>query len=300
MGKIYKWSVIAIAVFTSVFGTNCYSQNVATPNPGFENWTQVGNHFDPNNWNTLNPSTSILGVFTCVRAMPPDVHAGSYGIKLTTKSVFGITANGIASTATLITTPPYGVSGGLPYTQRPDSITGWYKYTPGSPSDSGFVQFILLGTANDTIGIARFNSPNLAVNSVTRFSAPFNYASAATPSLSYWIISSSDGVNPVVGSSIIVDDINLIFNSSGIPETTSQSQFHLTSNLIENTIEVENHTGEVGKLVIYDSSGRMVSVLDVNRGLGTYELQNFKTGFYLYKFWQAGIENSFYGKLIKK
>ncbi|MEZ5067832.1 MAG: hypothetical protein R2847_04790 [Bacteroidia bacterium] len=48
----------------------------------------------------------------------------------TTKLAFGITANGITKHRNMITTPPYGVSGGIPFTGRPDSITGWYKYTP--------------------------------------------------------------------------------------------------------------------------------------------------------------------------
>ena len=91
MKKLY------ILLIIIVFGQGvAFAQNAATPNPGFENWTQVGNRWDPDDWNTLNPNTGIIGILTCTRATGADVHSGTYAIKLTTKSVFGVTANGIA------------------------------------------------------------------------------------------------------------------------------------------------------------------------------------------------------------
>src|SRR6188768_3135228 len=124
MKKLYFILIGLMGFSQAGFSQAGFTQNVATPNPGFENWTQVGNRFDPDNWNTLNPSTAIIGILTCTRASGVDVHAGTYAIKLTTKSVFGVTANGIASTATLITTPPYGVTGGIPYTGRQIVLLG--------------------------------------------------------------------------------------------------------------------------------------------------------------------------------
>ena len=181
----------------ALFAANVNAQNAATPNPSFENWTVMGNHSDPDNWNTLNPNTSILGILTCTKATAAaDVHTGTAAIKLTTKSVFGVTANGIATTATLITTPPYGVTGGLAYTQRPDSIVGWYKATPVN-GDHGFVEFSLFDSNNDTTGYVRFNFPAATVATYTRFSAAINYFNSNTPVLSQWILSSSGPTNQV-------------------------------------------------------------------------------------------------------
>ncbi len=275
------------------------AQNVATPNPGFENWTQVGNHFDPNNWNTLNPNTGILGVFTCTRATGADVHSGTYAIKLTTKSVFGVTANGIASTASLITTPPYGVTGGIPYTQRPDSIVGWYKSNPISTADSGFVQFVLLDGANDTVGFVRNYMPNTPVATYTRFSMPITYFSTATPVLSYWILSSSNPVTPQVNSSIIIDDIDLIFNPSGINEASEIAPFQILSNLIDDEIEISNTSGKSTQMKIFDSAGRLAFIKDVQPGSERISLQQLNSGVYFYKFEQAGLTVPVYGKLIK-
>ena len=292
------YNLFLLSVFL-VVASNATGQNVATPNAGFENWTQVGNHFDPNDWNTLNPSTGIIGVFTCTRATGADVHSGTYAIKLTTKTVFGITANGIASTATLITTPPYGVTGGIPYTERPDSIVGWYMYAPASTADSGFIQFVLLGAANDTIGFVRYTTPNTPVSTYTRFSAPVNYFSPATPVLSYWILSSSGPVTPVASSALIVDDIDLVFDPSGISESGATSNFHLSGNVIDDYAELENLTGKVAELFLYDNSGRLAVRYELPPGYSKLDLQHLSPGIYVYKARQAATTGITFGKLIK-
>jgi hypothetical protein len=260
------------------------AQNAATPNPGFENWTQVSNYWSPNNWNNLNSQTAIVGVFTCTRATGADVHSGTYAIKLTTKSVFNVTANGIASTATLITTPPYGVTGGIPYTARPDSIVGWYKYTPTNASDSGFVQFVLLGASNDTIGFVKFNTPNTPVTNYTRFAKPITYFSPNTPTLSYWILSSSDGVNPVVNSSIIVDDLDLVFDLSGIPNESEKGNIQVVSNLVYDFIQVLNQTDKLVEMNIFDNSGRLISTFGVQNGVSDINVQHLGRGIYIFRF----------------
>ena len=78
MKKIY---LLALLPFLT---TLTFAQNPALPNPGFESWHTSGNHLDPDNWNTLNNATGILGVFTATRATGADVHSGTYAIKLQT------------------------------------------------------------------------------------------------------------------------------------------------------------------------------------------------------------------------
>jgi hypothetical protein len=247
--------VIGVCLLLSVHLAT--AQN-ATPNSGFENWTPINNYFNPDGWNNLNSNTAILGVLTCARvSASADVHSGTYAMKLTTRSVFGITANGIASTATLITTPPYGVTGGIPYTLRPDSITGWYKYNPASAADSGFFQFVLQGSAGDTIGFVKKCTPNTTVSTYTRFSAPITYFSSAAPTNSYWILSSSDGTNPVVNSALFVDDLALVFNTSSLSEFISQHEWSVYPNPVSDKIFL--NINEPTQFSIIDINGRSVS-----------------------------------------
>jgi len=272
MKKLYIVLLLALTISTG------YSQN-ATPNPGFENWTQVGNRFDPDNWNTLNPQTAIIGTLTCTRST--DVHSGMYAIKLTTKSVFGITANGIATTGTLITTPPYGVNGGINYTSRPDSITGWYKYTPAG-SDFGFVEFQLLDGNNDSIGYVRFNTPNATVGTYTRFSAPIAYASAATPTHCIWILSASPGTNPTVNSSILVDDLELIFTGVGINSPDKANEISLLQNPAAGEMVFSNIPDNNSRLNVIDVTGKVVLSNSLLTGINRVDVSELNNGVYFY------------------
>lgn len=292
--------VILLSWLLSLSAFVAIAQNAATPNPGFENWTQQSNYWNPNSWNNLNSSTYILGVFTCQRASAAaDVHSGSYAIKLTTKSVFGITANGIASTATLITTPPYGITGGIPYTDRPDSIVGWYKYTPANANDSGFVQFALLTNNYDTIGMVKFNTPNTPVTSYTRFSKAITYLSPATPELSYWILSASDGVNPVVNSVLIVDDIDLIFVTTPVTGEPVKSPIAPVSNLVQEEIVIKNPSEKQVFFELTDLSGRMVMREEITHHRQSISSAMLNNGIYIYRLSDLNGSVHSSGKVIR-
>jgi len=277
-------------------GLSLQAQN-ATPNAGFENWNSIGNRVDPADWNTLNPITAILGVLTCTRASGADVHSGSYAIKLTTKLAFGITANGIASTGTLITTPPYGVSGGIPFTGRPDSITGWYKYTPQG-ADQGFIQLMLTGSSiTDTIGFVKVETPNAAVTSFTYFSAPVTYYSSANPTNSIWILSSSRGDNPVVNSSIIVDDIAMVFNPTGLNHELTNSSVKLLNNPATDKLyfSTDNLSYQLQLISVTGNTVLNRTLTSDNNAVGIDEVAN---GIYFYTI--TGMQNNLItsGKVI--
>ena len=285
-----------IIIFLSI--TSGVKAQNATPNAGFENWNTVGNRIDPADWNNLNPSTAILGVLTCARASGADAHSGNYAIKLTTKLIpaFNIIANGIASTGTLITTPPYGVSGGIAYTGRPDSITGWYKYTPAG-TDQGFVELQLLGATNtDTIGYVRFETPNATVSTYTRFAAAVNYLSTATPSNSIWILSSSKGVGPIVNSQIFIDDIAMVFNSSSVNTINSKNEVTILGNVIKEKIRFNYKNTGVYQFRLIDTAGRIVADTQLNSQQSTVDVSSLD-GLYFYTIENnTGIINT--GKII--
>lgn len=277
-------------------GLSLQAQN-ATPNAGFENWNSIGNRVDPADWNTLNPITAILGVLTCTRASGADAHSGSYAIKLTTKTVFGITANGIASTGTLITTPPYGVTGGIPFTGRPDSITGWYKYTPQG-ADQGFIQLMLTGSSiTDTIGFVKVETPNAAVTSFTYFSAPVTYYSSSNPTNSIWILSSSRGDNPVVNSSIIVDDIAMVFNPTGLNHEMTNSSAKLLNNPAADKLyfSTDNQSYQLQLISVTGNTVLNRTLTSDNNAVGIDEVAN---GIYFYTI--TGMQNNLItsGKVI--
>ena len=181
----------------------------ATKDPGFE-LNDDDEYLENDYWNTLNSKTWIMGKRTAFIANKADAHSGNYAAKLITKYIIGRGVNGLATTGRLFTTSPY-IDGGVPYTYRPDSISGWFKYFPQA-NDSGFVEFILFNAKSDTIGYSRYWTKNKVTKNYARFSQPIIYFSNATPHHARWLCSSSRDEKPVEGSTIFVDDLKLIFN----------------------------------------------------------------------------------------
>ncbi len=188
-----------------------------TPNAGFETWTTGGSWpftYDAcTGWDSPNSQTATVGTFVCIKTT--DKHSGTNAIKLQCKTIAGMQdAPGVATTGVLPLSNGNPITGGVLYTLRPDSIVGWYKYTPAS-GDNGFIGFRLYGSAtddNDSIADASFNTPATTVGTYTRFSKALTYFSANAVVNSRWLLcSTKDGNVPVINSTLFVDDLDLIF-----------------------------------------------------------------------------------------
>jgi len=286
MKKIYLL-FISISASPSIFSQ-------ALPNPSFDNWTNQGSYDDPNNWNTLNSLTSSFGVVTVQKATGADIHTGAAAIKMITLSVLGQNANGLVTTGT-INVAGMTVDGGIPYTLRPDSITGWYKCAPQG-ADFGFVDFSLLDAAGtDTVGFAHFQSPNATVSTYTRFSVPINYHNANTPVLSRCVMSSSAGVSSVLNSVLVIDDLELIFNPNGIQESVFvKSTVHFNS--AQNMLMVFSNTA--ANIQVTDVTGKIIIEQHVQKGNAEIILESVPPGIYIYRLTDNSPGNSITGKFI--
>ncbi|HEV7230310.1 MAG TPA: T9SS type A sorting domain-containing protein [Bacteroidia bacterium] len=277
MKKLY-----AILALLAVSVTGLHAQ--ATPNSGFETWTSHTGYNTPDNWDNANATTAILGVYTCVKATAAaDVHSGSAAIRLITQTYVGNKAPGIATTGT-INTSTQTVGGGIPYTQRPDSITGWYKYTSVS-GDRGFVSFTLFGTSNtDTVAQAYFATPAASVGTYTRFSQALVYRSNHTVTNSIWILlSSQNQASGQVGSSMYVDDLAIVINpSSGIQSLQAAPQISVGPNPAVNQIAVSNVSNAKVTFVLYDITGRILVEQKLENSSNTFDVSSIPAGLYVY------------------
>lgn len=276
--------ILILAVIITLDSTIIFSQ--ATPNAGFENWTHntFPSYDTPDNWDNLNPATAILGVFTCIKATAAaDIHTGSAAVKLITKSVFGQTANGIVTTGTINTTTQT-IAGGIPYTLRPDSITGWYKYTSVS-GDNGFAEILLLGSGGvpDTIGHARFVTPTTNVSAWTRFSLAINYYNSNPVVSSIWILSSSkDAVVHNVGSTAFFDDMDLVFvNPTNIAEQT-EPEISVGPNPASDYLMIKNISSSKSLFVLSDEMGRRISEEKISNEIYFTDVHSLTQGMYFY------------------
>lgn len=273
MNKIFTTLLSILFITLSVNAQN------PLPNPGFENWTNAGIYENPDSWSTLNPTTATLGVLTALKASGADAHSGSFAIQLTTKLVFSQVANGIATTGSINTTTQT-ISGGIPYTQRPDSITGWYKYTSVS-GDNGFLAFVLLDAVDDTIGFANFTTPASNVSVYTYFSTAVNYFNSGTPVTARCLLSSSAGFTAVVNSTLFIDDLQLVFNSSSIREDLPTNAVSLDYHSFSKIITINSLSSIIHKAELMDLNGKILESFPINAKNAELKINTLAAGIYM-------------------
>ena len=274
------------AGFLTLFLFSCIILNAQQlPNASFENWdilTDSSPHDDKaTDWNTIN---SELDAFTAGTLSPTcyqsiDAHSGTYSTMLETVNpplpTFPV-VNGIKTTGS-INTSTYEVEGGLPFAFRPDSLEGWYQCNPQS-GDFPTIELVLKDAAGDTLGWARWEGPTTAVNTWTHFVVPVDWTSAATPTEAVCLLSASDGFNAVAGSQLWVDDLNVIYNASSVPEIEETfSMTYAQGNLSWTS------SNKINKIDVRDMNGKLVQSKD-NLTTTQLELLNLTTGVYVISF----------------
>lgn len=258
--------------------------NPATPNADFSLWTHnAAGYDDAVSWNDLNSSTNILGIITCYKDST-NYHSAPYSVHLVTMQWTAILIPGAFTTGT-INTISYTISGGLPYTLRPDSIIGWYEYSSVS-GDNGDCEFYLFGATHaDTIGKAFFSTPTSNVTAWTRFSLPITYRSSSTPDTALWIFSSSiNQANAKVGSQLFVDDLGLVFDSAtGVKNITKNENISVGPNPTNGPISISNNSNSKSLVfTLFDITGRKVESDNITSGTSYLNLAAKQEGVYIY------------------
>jgi hypothetical protein len=265
--KLFKmklnFKILAIAS-TFLVGAVAFSQQ-QIDNANFENWENVGsNNEEPNDWNSFYTASGGLSgqaIKTVWReSAPANVHSGSYAAKIVTGSTFGISVNGnltcgrVNMGSTSATDPSnhnHTVTSDGAFnhvlTERPDSIVFWAKYAPNS-GDNGSVAAILhdnfdykfpeSGTSPDhAIAYAQQTFGSTSGNYV-RFSVAFDYASGASSSpAAYILINLTSSAAPgggASGSTLYIDDLELIYNPRITTSSVSPLSYSVTNTLSDN------------------------------------------------------------------
>lgn len=252
---------MAIVSFTN-------AQN-AIPNPGFETWNVNPNYDDPASWGTINGLTYFLGVRTVTKASAAgEFHSGSAAIKLESKTVpLQGTAPGIAATGS-INTGGY-IDGGLVYTKRPISLTGWYRYTP-SGTDTGSIEATLSkwnagNHTREVVGRAVFEQ-NVSVGSFTQFTVNFTYNNNNIPdTLVMILLSSSQGNASPAGSKLWVDDLDFVLCNGYTATASSGTNANCTASDGLATVVAANGTG--GNAYLWSNNA---TTAVINVAAGTY------------------------------
>jgi len=168
----------------------------------FGNWDTCAAGEMPMYWDGFNREIIIngmnLGEIICVKKDSADPQDLDYSVRLTSTSILGGAAvPGMLTTGNLnidFVTHDGDIDGGIPYTQKPASLKGWYKYTPnGNDTALVSVWFQKDGT--------QFGGGSIELSSRkqiwTMFEVPLNYQPNITP----------DTMNIMFSSSIIENNI---------------------------------------------------------------------------------------------
>ncbi len=281
-------------------------------NSSFENWENVGSPTEePTEWSSIKTSDDNFINSSAPQVCERDngAHTGSYCVKLENKSVFGVVATGTVTNGRAhgdftpengyVFTDASDSDWNTPFTDRPDSLVGWYKYAPAS-GDKAKVEAIIHsgaaknpenGTASNFVGRARFVT-NASASSWTRFSVPFAYFNNNASSHILLVLTSGDSTIAKAGSIAFYDDIELIYNPVSVSEIEASQivTYHNASNICVQLPEV-NGNNIVGN--IYDLQGRLVSSKqNLKQGINYFELPKYD-GIYL-------VNLNIDGKLITK
>jgi len=263
-----------------VFYNACFSQT-QIDNAGFENWENAGTTIDePTDWSSIKTSddATLNGFAPVVWGQSTDAHSGSYSLELINVATFGVVANGTVTNGRVhadfdpnngyVFTDPNDGSWNQSFTDSPDSLVGWVKYTP-SGADKGKLHAILHtsnsqipenGTMSNWVAEARIDFTT-ASSSWVRFSAPFNYFNSTTPEYILLVLTSGDSTVAVDGSTALVDDLELIYNPASIHESESFSNMWFSDNILYTSIGSSVMNAE---LKIYSVMGQLIRSNKVN------------------------------------
>ena len=229
MNKILFLSITSVTLSISVLGQ--------IPNFSFENWTNNGMYYTPDNWSTLNPTTSANSIYTATKGTPGN--PGSTYLKLTSKMINGTAVNGVATCGELdpITLNPIK---GFPFSQQPKSFSGNYQYMAAFP---GVIRVSLTKwntqlNKRDTVAYIDQQLSGMEM-SWKAFNLDFIYTNSDVPD-SCLILMKASGFTPYNSDYLWVDNLNFTGDVAGLNDIElTPSVFTIFPNPTANFIEIK-------------------------------------------------------------
>jgi hypothetical protein len=272
-------SILSLALIQHVTNAQVIS------NHSFENWATTGSN--PTDWTTSNGIVTLLGGTSMVVEKETSiVQEGNSSARLTSRFITSPVASAVVpGVVGLVTinalTRTY--SPGKAFTSRPDSLVGYYQYTPAGGDHFGVI--ILLskwnGTSRDTIGMATYTD-NAASTTFNRFGMEINYRSTSNPDSILLVMSSSGDIPSAVdGSVAYVDNVQFVNKSttSDVIICFAKPEFRLYPNPVNEMMHIET-VSENANVQILDALGRLVLTQNNSGFLGTINVSTLQKGNY--------------------
>ena len=232
----------------------------------FGNWVANAGGELPQYWDGFNREIVMngmpVGTITTITKDSADPKDSDYSVRLVSNSVMGGGAvPGMLTAGKMdidFINQTGDISGGIPYTQKPARLKGWYKYSPTGTDTA----LIAIWIKHDTleIGGGEIKISN-TTSGWTEFTVDINYNSNLTPDTINILFSSSAQRNNVpMGSALDIDHIWLEGGSLGY---TRRFKEHLGFQLYPNPAKsyvkiVPEVNTQVDYVNVYSSTGALV------------------------------------------
>ena len=280
---------ITTLLFVSIAFITMYAQQPL--NPSFENWSSADVGELPDNWDGTNLNVSGA-TSECVFKDDTDPQEGSYSVKLETikKTVLinTIVVPGVITLGTinidLTALQPVTISGGMPYTEKPAKLTGYYKFSP-TTNDTAMIG-IAFYSAGDTICKEILAILDVA-NDWTPFNIDLNYIGSSMPdTVNIICISSNNQEISNVGSILEIDNLKFVGGTVNTPQPIfAENNINITPNPAKEYVNITvNNVKNKTKILIYNTVGKLVFSKEYNSEINErIDISEFNSGIYFVK-----------------
>lgn len=250
--------------------TNAQAQNV---NGAFENWDSVryneASNFLPEGWFEFsNPVNQKEGLpLSVIRTN--DAHSGNYAIQLTNVD------NGMGMAATLMCgfiDEQLGFVNRIPVNARYAKFEGYYKYS--SPGVDTFTVSVFMLKGEDFVGMGLYEQ-HVTASTYTKFEVPITYMSPAgiIPDSVAILINAGKDQNMIVGSSLILDDLAFVSQTTGIIENPNALSGHVSiypnPAKTSTAIQIDKVVGSIVKIEVLNLLGQVVKTQEEQTNQGS-------------------------------
>lgn len=255
-------------------------------NGDMEQWETVASDQEPVNWNSfLSAGGTWAWAAANQIASSTDARTGSAGTtscRIWSRSALGIIANGnvtlgkIEMGSTTPTDPAnynYSITADPNFsevmTDTPDSIVFWAKFTPINGNDNARMKSTLhdandyrdpedAASASYVVATAVINFPSTG-GAWTRIAVPYNYSGPATVNTNILVTFTTNEIagGGADGDELLIDDVELIYNSASIDETTKEFATVSMDN-DKNVVRIHSKEAITGEYEVYDMQGKVV------------------------------------------
>jgi len=223
-----------------MFETFALHSQDTIPNSNFENWNT---NTSPANWNTVN-NLLPAGSFACNRTT--NCYEGLYALSMKTIDLGSML---VPAVATLGVVGMGFTEGGIPFTQRPELLKGYFKHPSSGDAVMIAVQFYKQGIQ---IGGGYWSTSD-SVADYTQLIAPISFTSSYYPDTMN-ITMLTDQYT--MGSNMIIDALQFEYPPVDVNEV-QQNSIHVYPNPCSNFISVKTEEN-ISSLQIINMAGKSI------------------------------------------